>query len=79
MATLSLKKPVQKSAPIERAPLQDLTNRYAVMRQSRNSKAMRFTCTHDTEQSALDEVKRLLVKVPGSRFLVMRVVGHMEE
>lgn len=78
MATLRLKKPVQTSTPIERRPLVNLDGLFAVMRQSRNSKAMRFTCIHDTEQSAMEEAKRLVVKVPGSRFLVMRVACHLE-
>jgi len=78
MATLRLKKPAPTSAPIDRRPLTNLDSLFAVMRQSANSKAMRFTCIHETIEAASDEARRLVIKVPGSRFLVLQVIASFE-
>jgi hypothetical protein len=77
MATLSLKKPHPK-VMIGETPLQNLHGKYAVMRQSRHTKSMRFTCIHDSIEKALAEANRLSKQAEDKRFLVLEVVGSSD-
>ena len=77
MATLSLKKPHPK-VMIGEAPLQNLHGKYAVMRQSRHTKSMRFTCIHDSIEKAQAEANRLSKQAEDKRFLVLEVVGSSD-
>lgn len=79
MGTLTLKKPARTAAPIERQPIKDLEGKFAVMRQAKNAKAMRFTCMHDTEDTAKSEAVRLLSEHPENRFLIVQVCWSIEE
>lgn len=74
MATLSLK----KAKPIGDTPLDDLLGKFVVMRQARHEKALRFTCYHDTQDSAVREAGRLCKNAPSERFLVLRVESCVE-
>jgi len=74
MATLSLKKPNPKVV-IGETPLKNIHGMYAVMRQSRNIKSMRFTCIHDSFLSALKEADRLARENNTERYLVVQAVG----
>lgn len=64
MATLTLKR--------KPAPKPDVVGCFAVMRQSSNSKAMRFTKFHDDQGESEREAARLSDLI-GKRFLVVRV------
>ena len=77
MATLSLKKPYQGKLIGETLLIQ-LLGKFAVMRQSRSGKNMRFTCIHDSLELAIKEANRLHAKAPTERFLVMVVCDHIE-
>ena len=77
MATLSLKKPNPK-VMIGETPLQNLHGKYAVMRQSRHTKSMRFTCIHDSIEKAQAEANRLSKQAEDKRFLVLEVVGSSD-
>jgi len=77
MATLSLKKPHPK-VMIGESPLQNLHGKYAVMRQSRHTKSMRFTCIHDSIEKAQAEANRLSKQAEDKRFLVLEVVGFSD-
>lgn len=77
MATLSLKKPHPK-VMIGETPLQNLHGKYAVMRQSRHTKSMRFTCIHDSIEKAQAEANRLSKQAEDKRFLVLEVVGFSD-
>ena len=69
MATLSLK----RAKPIGESPLEDLTGKYVVMRQARNTRSFRFTSFHETEELADREAKRLVKASDGERYLVLRI------
>jgi hypothetical protein len=71
MATLTLK----KAKLIGETPLENLANKFVVMRQSRSNKSFRFTCIHDTQALAMREAKRLQVMYPTERFLILQVQG----
>ena len=71
MATLTLK----KAKPIGDTPLENLSGKFVVMRQSRTSKSFRFTCTHESQALAMREAKRLHEKYPSERFLILQVQG----
>jgi len=77
MATLSLKKPHPKTM-IGETPLLDLQGMYAVMRQSRKTKSMRFTCIHDSLLKATQEADRLSKQADGKRYLVVQVVSSID-
>jgi hypothetical protein len=77
MATLSLKKPNPKVV-IGETPLKNLHGMFAVMRQSRSIKSMRFTCIHDSQESALKEANRLSKENNTERYLVVQVVGSSD-
>jgi hypothetical protein len=77
MATLSLKKPHQK-VMIGDTPLQNLHGKYAVMRQSRHTKSMRFTCIHESIEKAQAEAGRLSKEAEDKRYLVVQVVGSSD-
>ena len=74
MATLTLKKP----KAIGEIPLENLQNKFVVMRQSRSYKSFRFTCYHDTFELALKEAKRLTKQNNTERYLVLQVQGWAE-
>jgi len=71
MATLTLKKPKF----IGETPLENLSNKFVVMRQSRTIKSFRFTCIHETQESAMREAKRLTKTNQTERYLVLQVQG----
>ncbi|MFZ9327873.1 MAG: hypothetical protein ACO24H_10585 [Polynucleobacter sp.] len=71
MATLSL----NRAKPIGETPLENLANKFVVMRQSRSSKSFRFTCIHETQAFAMREAKRLQIMYPTERFLILQVQG----
>ena len=71
MATLTLKKP----KPIGEIPLENLHNKFVVMRQSRSYKSFRFTCYHENFDLALKEAKRLTKQNNTERYLVLQVQG----
>jgi len=77
MATLSLKKP-QRAKLIGNSPLNDLFGKFAVMRQSKRAKSMRFTCIHESIDLANIEASRLSKSEPEERFLILQVVGQIE-
>jgi hypothetical protein len=77
MATLSLKKPHQK-VMIGETPLQNLHGKYAVMRQSRHTKSMRFTCIHESIDRAIAEADRLSKEANDKRYLVVQVVASSD-
>jgi hypothetical protein len=77
MATLTLKKPSPKTL-IGDTPLQNLHGMFAVMRQSRKIKSMRFTCIHDSLPHALKEANRLSQENNTERYLVVQVVGSSD-
>ena len=72
MATLSLKK--AKKLVAEK-PTEDLVGKYAIMRQARNSRSMRFTVFHDKLEIAFSEAYRLSEANPTERFLVVSILG----
>lgn len=74
MATLSLK----KAKPIGETSLENLTDKYVVMRQARHEKSFRFSCFHDTLASAKTEATRLSAKSPSERYLVLQVQSWVE-
>lgn len=69
MATLTLKKPTL----VGDTPLEKLSEKFVVMRQSRNVKSFRFTCFHETQELALREAKRLSKSSKSERFLVLEI------
>lgn len=71
MATLSLKK--AKQLAVEK-PTEDLIGKYAVMRQARNARSMRFTVFHDKIDIAFNEAYRLSLANPTERFLVILIL-----
>jgi hypothetical protein len=71
VATLTLK----KSKPIDETPLENLADKFVVMRQSRNVRSFRFTTYHDTHESAMREAKRLTKVNNTERYLVLQVQG----
>lgn len=77
MATLSLKKPHPKTM-IGDTPLENLHGKYAVMRQLRHTKSMRFTCIHDSIEKAQAEANRLSKQAEDKRYLVVQVVGSSD-
>jgi hypothetical protein len=74
MATLSLKKPKK----IGDSPLQNLQDKFVVVRQARKQYSCRFTAYHDTFEAALREAKRLQKTQPDQRFLVLQVQGFAD-
>lgn len=71
MATLTLKKPKL----IGETPLENLSGKFVVMRQSRHVKSFRFTCIHDSYDLAMREAKRLTKANNTERYLVLEVAG----
>jgi hypothetical protein len=71
MATLTLK----KATPIGETPLENLASKFVVMRQSRSVKSFRFTCIHETQESAMREAKRLTKSNQTERYLVLQIQG----
>jgi hypothetical protein len=71
MATLTLK----KAKAIGTAPLENVANKFVVMRQCRKYKSFRFTCYHDSFESAMREAKRLTKTNQTERYLVLQVQG----
>lgn len=71
MATLSLK----KAKFIGETPLENLSSKFVVMRQSRTYKSFRFTTFHDSFESALREANRLAKANQTERYLVLQVQG----
>lgn len=76
MATLTLKK--SKPALAAEKPINNLTGKFAVMRHARHSHSIRFTCVHDTFETAEKEAKRLFSKQPTERYLIVFVAGGVE-
>ena len=74
MATLTLKKPKL----IGETPLQDLSEKFVVMRQARGEKSFRFTCCHDTQELASREAKRLAKLTKTERYLVLKIVDSFD-
>jgi hypothetical protein len=74
MATLSLKKPKK----IGDSPLQNLQDKFVVVRQARKQYSCRFTAYHDTFDVAFKEAKRLQKTMPDQRFLVLQVQGFAD-
>jgi hypothetical protein len=74
MATLSLK----KAKKIGESPLQNLQDKFVVVRQARKQYSCRFTAYHDTFEQAEKEAKRLAKNDEGQRFLVLQVQGFAE-
>jgi hypothetical protein len=82
MATLSLKKPrivvaEKTSQTIGSRPLANVLGHYVVMRQSQDTKAMRFTTCHWTLDSAKKEAERLNSEMLNCRYLVLQVVDSV--
>jgi hypothetical protein len=73
MTTLSLKK--AKQLAVEK-PTEDLIGKYAVMRQARNVRSMRFSVLHDKIDIAFKEAYRLSLENPTERFLVISILGE---
>jgi hypothetical protein len=71
MATLSLK----KAKLIGETPLENLSSKYVVMRQSRSFKSFRFTTFHDSFDLAMREANRLTKANQTERYLVLQVQG----
>jgi len=71
MATLSLK----KAKLIGETPLENLSSKFVVMRQSRSFKSFRFTTFHDSFDLAMREANRLTKANQTERFLVLQVQG----
>jgi hypothetical protein len=71
MATLSLK----KAKIIGETPLENLSSKFVVMRQSRSFRSFRFTTTHETFDLALREANRLSKANQTERYLVLQVQG----
>lgn len=74
MATLSLKKKATKL--VAEKPTEDLIGKYAIMRQARNARSMRFTVFHDKFDEAFAEAYRLTLANPTERFLVVSILGE---
>ncbi len=71
MATLSLK----KAKLIGETPLENLSSKFVVMRQSRSYKSFRFTTFHETFDLAMREANRLTKVNQTERYLVLQVQG----
>jgi hypothetical protein len=71
MATLSLK----KAKPIGETPLENLSSKFVVMRQSRSFKSFRFTSFHESFDLAMREANRLTKANQTERYLVLQVQG----
>jgi hypothetical protein len=71
MATLTLK----KAKPIGETPLENLSGKFVVMRQSRSFRSFRFTSYHDSQDAAMREAKRLTKTNNTERYLVLQVQG----
>ena len=71
MATLSLK----KAKLIGETPLENLSSKFVVMRQSRSYKSFRFTTFHETFDLAMREANRLSKANQTERYLVLQVQG----
>jgi hypothetical protein len=71
MATLSLK----KAKLIGETPLENLSSKFVVMRQSRSYKSFRFTTFHETFDLAMREANRLTKANQTERYLVLQVQG----
>jgi hypothetical protein len=74
MATLSLK----KAKVIGETPLENLSSKFVVMRQSRSFKSFRFTTFHDSFDLAMREANRLTKANQTERFLVLQVQGYAD-
>jgi hypothetical protein len=74
MATLSLKKPKK----IGDSPLQNLQDKFVVVRQARKQYSCRFTAYHDTFDAAFKEAKRLQKTMPDQRFLVLQAQAFVD-
>jgi hypothetical protein len=71
MATLSLK----KAKLIGETPLENLSSKFVVMRQSRSFKSFRFTTFHESFDLAMREANRLTKANQTERYLVLQVQG----
>jgi hypothetical protein len=74
VATLTLKKP----KPIGDTPLENIDQKFVVMRQARTTKSFKFTCYHDSFDAALKEATRLAKSTQTERFLVLQVHGFAD-
>jgi hypothetical protein len=74
VATLTLKKP----KPIGETPLENIDQKFVVMRQARTTKSFKFTCYHDSFDAALKEATRLAKSTQTERFLVLKVHGFAD-
>lgn len=70
MATLTLK----KAKLIGETPLENLSGKYVVMRQSKSTRGFRFTCFHETKELAEREAARLGKETPDRRYLVLQIL-----
>lgn len=75
MATLSLKKAKQLAAE---KPVNDLLNKFAVMRHARHTHSIRFTCVHESFDIAKKEAIRLQKEAPTERFLIISILDGVE-
>ncbi|CAB4146754.1 hypothetical protein UFOVP499_22 [uncultured Caudovirales phage] len=74
MATLTLKKP----KIIGDTPLEDILQKFVVMRQARSTRSFKFACFHDSFDAALKEATRLAKDSQTERFLVLQVHGFAD-
>jgi len=75
MATLKLKKKPRTSRNILGMPASDMLGKYAVARQLSDVKSVRFTCYHDTRESAEEEAARLAKTANHYRYFVLEIIG----
>ena len=76
MATLTLKKP--KPVLAADKPVNNLIGKFAVMRHARHTHSIRFSCVHDTYESAEKEAQRLFNEAQTERYLIVYVSGGVE-
>lgn len=75
MATLTLKKKPRLSRNILGTPASEMLGKYAVARQLSDVKSVRFTCYHDSLESAESEAERLSKTADHYRYFVLYIVG----
>lgn len=74
MATLSLK----KAKKIGDTPLENIQDKFVVVRQARKQYSCRFTAYHDAFDAAMKEARRLAKSEPDQRYLVLQVQGFAD-
>jgi hypothetical protein len=66
--------PAKTSKPLLMVPMDKLTGKYGVMRQSTSLKRMKFQALHDDVLSATEEAKRMKDEHPDLLFMVVKVI-----